>query len=95
MRREIRSLKETGKVRVALNRRDGREYVRATEGLEGEATRRHEGELLAIMADPRHGIPVPPGTKLARRVAGFRLAVERRRAQGEVRQLQPELAPAA
>jgi DNA-binding transcriptional ArsR family regulator len=95
LRREIRSLKEAGKVRVALNRRDGREYVRATQVLEGEAMRRHEGELLAIMADPRHGIPVPPGTKLARRVAGFRIAVERRRAQGEARQLQPELAPAA
>ncbi len=95
LRGEIRSLKEAGKVRVALNRRDGREYVRATQVLEGEAMRRHEGELLAIMADPRHGISVPPGTKLARRVAGFRLAVERRGAQGEVRQLQPKLAPAA
>ena len=93
--REIRSLMEAGKVRVALYRRDGREYVRATRVLEGEAMRRHEGELLAIIADPRHGISVPPGTKLARRVAGFRLAVERRRAGGEVRQPQPKLAPAA
>jgi hypothetical protein len=94
LRQALAELRGAGRVRVARNRADGRLYARAVRPVD---RRGEEGALLAIMAAPESGIPIPEGTRLARRVAGVRQAAERRAAAGNaVPRVEPEMVePAA
>lgn len=97
LREALSELRGAGRVRVARSRKDGRLYAAALRPIE---RRREEGALLAIIADPENGIPVPEGSLLACRVAGMRRAMERRTtaqacATNTAPDAEPEMEPAA
>ena len=80
VREAVCALGEAGKIRKRRGKTDGRVYLAP---LERMAERELETLLIGVMADPRSGIPVPEGSKLARRVEGFRKAQAERRAERE------------
>ncbi len=49
--------------------------------------------LIGVMAEPRNGIPVPEDTKLARRVAAFRKAKAKGKAERQTEAVETEQQP--
>ena len=78
VREAVRELGEAGKIRKRRSKTDGRVYLAP---LERMAERELETLLIGVMADPRSGIPLAEGSKLARRVEGFRKAQAERGAE--------------
>ena len=77
VREAVAALGEAGKIRKRRSTKTGLVYLAP---LERMAERELETLLIGVMADPRNGIIVPEGTKLARRVEGFRKAQAERTA---------------
>lgn len=77
VREAVGALGEAGKIRKRRGTKTGRVYLAP---LERMAERELETLLIGVMADPRSGIIVPDGSKLARRVEGFRKVRAERRA---------------
>lgn len=80
VRQAVHELGQAGKIRKGRSRKTGRVFLAP---LERMTERELETLLIGVMADPKSGIPVPEGSKLARRVEGFRKAQAERRAERE------------
>jgi hypothetical protein len=90
LKRTLQELGEAGKIRKRRERSTGRIVFDAF----GKMPERElETLLIGVMAESKNGIPVPEDTKLARRVAAFRKAKAKSKAERQTEAVETEQQP--